>query len=514
MKTLSTEYKTLRLILGDQLNAKHSWLDKTDDSVLYVMMELRQETDYVRHHIQKIEAFFRAMRRFADILKSQGHHVFYVPFDHPENSGSLTLELDKIINGKAIQSFEYQEPDEYRLDEQLKSYCSELKIHHKRVSSEHFLTERKDVKDLFAGRKQIIMEYFYRHMRLKYDILMEGDHPKGGQWNYDSENRKKWKGSPEVSPLEYSRKTEERICDDSWNLQSMGQEKGDFTFPKDHEESLIILEHFCRHLLPHFGSYQDAMHTEQPFLFHSLLSFSLNTKMLHPMEAVHRVIEEWENRPEEISLAQVEGFVRQIIGWREFMRGIYWVEMPSYKSRNFFGHENSLPDFYWTGNTKMNCLKHAVNNSLDNAYAHHIQRLMILGNFALLIGVHPDEVDRWFLGVYADAIEWVQLPNTRGMSQFADGGLLATKPYISSGSYINKMSNYCSGCAYNVKQRNEETACPFNSLYWNFLTMNREKLSSNPRMGMMYRLLDKIPQDEFTRLTKRAAAIIQAPDDF
>jgi deoxyribodipyrimidine photolyase-related protein len=511
---LSTQYNTLRLILGDQLNANHSWFAEKDDNVLYVMMELRQETDYVRHHIGKIEAFFSAMRRFRDIIASRGHHILYLQIDHPQNSGSLTHELNKIIQDKAIQNFEYQEPDEYRLDEQLRSFRAGTNIAQRVVSTEHFLTGRDDVKELFKGRKNIVMEYFYRHMRQKYDILMNGDKPVGDQWNYDSENRKKWKGNPAIPSMVDLKQTTENLPIDSWNVTFIGRKKGVLAFPKDHQESLTILEYFCLHLLPHFGSYQDAMHTEQPFLFHSLLSFSLNTKMVHPLEVVHRVIEEWEKRPSEISLSQVEGFVRQIIGWREFMRGIYWMEMPSYRNTNFFHHENPLPDFYWTGKTKMNCLKHAVNNSLDHAYAHHIQRLMVLGNFALLIGVNPDEVDRWFLGVYADAIEWVQLPNTRGMSQYADGGLLATKPYISSGSYINKMSNYCSECTYNMKQRNGETACPFNSLYWNFLRTHRDRLRSNPRMSMMYRLLDKIPQDELTELTKRATAIMEAPDDF
>ncbi|HBH07462.1 MAG TPA: cryptochrome/photolyase family protein [Flavobacteriales bacterium] len=507
------KYHTLRLILGDQLNPKHSWFENQDDEVLYVMMELRQETDYVRHHIQKIEAFFTAMRRFKDIVASQGHHILYLPIESADNSGSLTEELNKVIRNQEIQRFEYQEPDEYRLDEQLKSFCSKLSIDHRLVSSEHFLTEREDVKELFEGRKQIVMEYFYRHLRQKNDILMVGELPAGGKWNYDSENRKKWKGNPQVPRWRNGKSKKQEFNLNDLNINHIGSEKRTIQFPKDRDESVEVLHHFCKVLLPHFGTYQDAMHTEQPFLFHSLLSFSLNTKMLNPKEVVVRAIEEWNHRPEEISLAQIEGFVRQIIGWREFMRGIYWMEMPTYKSTNFFNHKNPLPDFYWTGKTRMNCLKHAVNNSLDHAYAHHIQRLMVLGNFALLTGVHPDDVDFWFLGVYTDAIEWVQLPNTRGMSQYADGGLLATKPYISSGSYINKMSNYCSECAYNVKTRTDENACPFNSLYWNFLNTNKDKLSSNPRMSMMYRLLDKIPKEELRQLTQRAEAIIAAPDD-
>jgi deoxyribodipyrimidine photolyase-related protein len=266
--------------------------------------------------------------------------------------------------------------------------------------------------------------------------------------------------------------------------------------------------------LEYFGTYQDAMHTQETNLFHSRLSFALNVKILTPLEVVESVIAHYHKNKEQIELSQVEGFVRQIIGWREYMRGIYWREMPQYKEKNTLQNSNPLPKFYWTGNTQMNCLSKSIKNTLEHSYAHHIQRLMITGNFALLAQVHPDEVDRWYLGVYADAVEWVQLPNTRGMSQWADGGIVATKPYVSAAAYIHKMSNYCSDCRYNNKKRLGEDACPFNSLYWNFLDDKKEFFAKNNRMAMMLRLLEKIPQNELIELKKRAAAVLENPDAY
>jgi deoxyribodipyrimidine photolyase-related protein len=256
------------------------------------------------------------------------------------------------------------------------------------------------------------------------------------------------------------------------------------------------------------------MHTEEKFLFHSRLSFAMNTKMLSPKEVIEQVVHYYHQNEDEITLSQVEGFVRQILGWREYVRGIYWKEMPNYSNMNALENYNKLPDFYWTGKTKMNCMQKAISQSLEEAYAHHIQRLMIIGNFSLLTQMHPDEVDAWYLGVYIDAIEWVEMPNTRGMSQYADGGILATKPYVSSGSYINKMSNYCGSCHYNVKEKLGEKACPFNSLYWNFLDDKKEHFKNNQRMAMMLNLLNKIPAEELYGIKLKAKEIMENLESF
>ena len=509
---------TLRLILGDQLNLKHSWFEKQDENTIYVLYELHQEADYVVHHIQKLVAFFSAMRAFASDLQNQGHQVLYFDINSNASKKSLEDNIKDLISEKDIGKFEYQLPDEYRLDEQLKSICKNINIPSKSFDTEHFLTTKEELKSFFEGKKQLIMEFFYRNMRKKYDLLMVQGQPLGGKWNFDKNNRKKWKGEPPIpQPYRTDKKGNQIVYESvvKAGIKSIGTyDVESYLFPADREEALEQLDYFCENLLVHFGDYQDAMHTDERNLFHSRISFALNTKILHPLEVMGAVIKYYQMNQERIALSQVEGFVRQILGWREYMRGIYWREMPDYKTRNILENFNQLPDFYWTGKTKMNCLKESITDSLETAYAHHIQRLMITGNFALLIQCHPDEVDAWYLGIYADAIEWVQLPNTRGMSQWADGGIVATKPYVSSGSYIHKMSNYCEECQYDRSKRIGENACPFNSLYWNFLDDKKEHFSKNNRMTMMLRLLDKIPALEKEEIKNRALSIIENPDEF
>ncbi len=507
----------LRLILGDQLNRQHSWYEDHTDCY-YFMAEMRQETDYVRHHIQKVVAFFQSMREFRAELEASGAQVIYYELDHQDNQQDLVENLKQIIAAKAIDKFEYQMPDEYRLDQQLSRFCDQLGIKSQVFDTEHFLTTRYELSDFFEGKKQMIMEYFYRNMRKKYNLLvLEDKKPVGGKWNFDQSNRKKWKGTPAIP-------TELNCTKDLAALVKMIEQAGvetigkidatHFVWPTNREEALSVLDYFCKHLLVHFGDFQDAMHTEESFLYHSRLSFAMNSKMLHPLEVIQAVIDYWKAHEETIDLSQVEGFVRQILGWREYMRGIYWKEMPSYRERNALDNKNKLPDFFWTGKTKMNCLHHAIRQSLDHAYAHHIQRLMITGNFALLTQVDPDAVDEWYLGIYIDAIEWVEITNTRGMSQFADGGIVATKPYVSSGSYINKMSNYCKGCAYKVSKKTEEDACPFNALYWNFLDEKRNYFKGNQRMAMMMNLLNKMEEEQLAALKARAQKVIAHPDEF
>lgn len=508
----------LRLILGDQLNLQHPWFDTVEQEVTYVLMEMRQETDYAPHHIQKVVGFFGAMRHFAQVIEQQGHQVIYLKLEDEDNKQALPANLSALFERKQITSFEYQYPDEYRLDQQLRKFCAAIDIPTVSIDSGHFMTSREELSQFFEGKKQFILEFFYRKMRKQFNLLMQQGQPEGGQWNFDKNNRKKWKGSPDI-PAAYVPKTEElRTLENlihAAGVKTIGTLDADnYLFPFSREEALIQLDYFCDHLLVHFGDYQDALHTEEINLFHSRISFALNVKMISPLEVVEKVIAYYRQHVEEIALSQVEGFVRQIIGWREYMRGIYWKEMPAYAQKNALENHNPLPDFYWTGKTKMNCLHHSISNSLDNAYAHHIQRLMITGNFALLAQVHPDEVDQWYLGIYADAIEWVQITNTRGMSQWADGGIVATKPYVSAASYINKMSNYCEGCAYDKKKRLGEDACPFNSLYWNFLDDKKQFFAKNNRMAMMLRLLEKIPPQELAEIKARAGAILSHPDAY
>jgi deoxyribodipyrimidine photolyase-related protein len=495
------EPKILRLVLGDQLNYRHTWFDTVQPSVSYVLMEIMPEATYVRHHIQKILAFFLAMRAFAEAKQAEGHTVIYYKIDDTANQQDFRRNVSRLLDMHSFERFEYLLPDEYRLDKDFNNWVKELPIPTQVFDTEHFLTTRHELAALFEGKKTYLMEAFYRQMRKKHQILMDGDRPLTGQWNYDHDNRQRYDGkTPIPKPLAFEKSAQElyqtiqrlqiptigRFDAQSFNLWALTR-----------AEALAALEYFVAQMLPYFGTFQDAMESNQPFLFHSRLSFLMNVKILHPLEVVQSAISQWQISQENpllppISMAQLEGFIRQIIGWREYMRGVYWAQMPAYALKNYFEHRNPLPDFYWTGHTKMHCLSQAINQSLDYAYAHHIQRLMITGSFALLAGVHPDAVDEWYLGIYIDAIDWVEITNTRGMSQFADGGLVGTKPYVGSANYVDKMSRYCTQCYYDKKQKTGAKACPFNSLYWHFYHRHTDKLSKNPRIGMMYQTLKKM----------------------
>lgn len=499
--------KELRLILGDQLNSHHSWFSSVDDTVTYVMMEVRTETDYTQHHIQKVVGFFSAMRQFAAALQSKNHNVIYLHLTEELNLHSFESNINALIRQHQFTHFAYQLPDEYRLDKLLKNFCSQLTIDFTVTDTEHFFSTRSELSTFFEGKKMLLMESFYRYMRKKHNILMEGDNPLTGQWNYDSDNRKKIpKAHKPISPLVFDNEISQIVSElQKTDIKTIGFiDASSFIWPINRTQSLELLDFFVTECLPFFGSFQDAMSPNEWSLYHSRLSFSMNLKMISPKEVIDRAILEWENRKTEIEYHQLEGFVRQIIGWREYMRGIYWMKMPEYESLNYFDNTERLPEWFWTGNTKMNCLKDAINQSLHYAYAHHIQRLMITGNFALLAGVHPDEVDAWYLGIYIDAIQWVEITNTRGMSQFADGGIVGTKPYVSSASYIDKMSHYCGSCYYDKKKKTGEKACPFNSLYWNFYDRNEAKLAKNPRIGMMYTVWKKMNPDDKMSILKQA----------
>ncbi len=486
--------KRLRLILGDQLNIQHSWFEQSDENTTYLMIESRSETDYARHHIQKVVAFFSAMREFAAILEKRGHRIIYLQLDDQANKGSLDSNIISIVEKEGFDQLELMEPDEYRVDQVFKKLQGELPIDVSICDSEHFLTSRTYLENFFEGKKMWLMESFYRSMRKKYQIMMDGDKPLTGRWNYDAENRKKIPKDWEIpDPLIFNRDVSGIVSMlENEGVETIGNIESDqFIWPVTRDEALDLFDFFLKNCFQYFGVYQDSIDSRSWSVYHSRISFALNSKLISPLEIVNRAVEYWEGH-EEIDIAQVEGFVRQIIGWREYMRGIYWAKMPEYAELNFFGHDRKLPKYFWTGKTKMNCVKQAVDQSLDHAYAHHIQRLMVTGNFMLLAGVHPDEADAWYLGIYIDALEWVEITNTRGMSQFADGGIVGTKPYVSSASYINKMGNLCSGCHYNLKTKLDEDSCPFNTLYWRFYNLQRDKLEKNPRIGMMYRTWDKM----------------------
>jgi deoxyribodipyrimidine photolyase-related protein len=387
-------FKKLRLVLGDQLNHQHSWYDTTSEDTLYVMMECLSETGYVRHHIQKVVGFFLAMRHFAERLTQNGHEVRYLKLDDPDNKQSITDNLKWLVEAHAIEKLEYQLPDEYRLDEALRGLCDNLDIATQAVDTEHFLAGRAAVAEMFEGKKQYLLETFYRKMRKKYDILMEadGDTPLTGRWNYDAENRKKLPKKIDLpKPLHFERDVTDIVAMlEAKDVETIGKiDPEAFSWAVTREEHLELLTHFLEIRFVNFGKYQDAMTDRDYLLFHSKLSFGLNIKLISPLEVVQAAEAYWQQHQDTIDIAQAEGFIRQILGWREYMRGIYWAKMPDYANLNYFDHKAPLPDYFWTGETDMQCVGHAVRQSLDYAYAHHIQRLMVTGNFALLLGVHP-----------------------------------------------------------------------------------------------------------------------------
>jgi deoxyribodipyrimidine photolyase-related protein len=437
------------------------------------------------------------MRHFADTLCEQGISVDYVTLDDPENSGNFTGEVARAVTRHDASRLIVTAPGEFRVLEDMQNWETDLGIAVEIRQDDRFLCPPEMFESWAAGRKQLRMDFFYREMRRHHDVLMVDGKPVGGKWNYDVENRERPDPSQQVpAPLQFSPdETSQTVlnlvghyCADHFG------ELDEFGFAVTREQALQVLEHFIVNRLPLFGTFQDAMIEGEPWMYHSHIGFYLNVGLLGPGEVITSAQNAYEAGT--APLNSVEGFIRQILGWREFVRGIYWLKMPGYVSENFLAADRPLPDFFWTGNTQMNCLRQSIGQTQKYAYAHHIQRLMVLGNFALLAGLAPKFVNEWYLIVYADAFEWVELPNVSGMVLFADGGYLASKPYAAGGAYINRMSNYCQNCRYKVAEKTGGDACPFNYLYWHFLIKNRDRLGNNARLGMIYRSLDRMSDEK------------------
>lgn len=505
----------LALILGDQLSTNLSCLRELDKSTdMIVMAEVSAEARYVKHHKQKIALIFCAMRHFANYLQEDGWRVHYHHFD-PDSSQKTLLNVVAEVS------------DKHHVDELLMTECGEYRLHHDIISNWHqslgipvtlhgddrFFCTRSRFADWARGRKQLRMEFFYREMRRDHNLLMDGKQPEGGEWNFDSRNRRPYRGDPPLPALpafSYSKEDEtvfalvaEHFADHPGGLEK-------FNWPVTRAQARQALDDFVKNRLPWFGDFQDAMTQGESFMFHSLLSTSINCGLLGPREVCDAALDAY--RAGNVPLNATEGFVRQILGWREYVRGLYWLMMPAYASNNALANDRTLPAYYWTGNTDMNCMRESFSNTFDHAYAHHIQRLMVTGNFALLAGITPSDICDWYLAVYADAYDWVELPNTLGMVMHADAGLLGSKPYAASGNYINKMSDYCKHCRYSVKTSTEHDSCPFNSLYWHFMSRHRDKFSANPRMTMIYRSYDKMAEDKKQALEKRAVHLLNNLD--
>ncbi|MBL8179665.1 MAG: cryptochrome/photolyase family protein [Bryobacterales bacterium] len=493
--------RRLLIVLGDQLDRRSTLFQHADPRQdLVWMAEVAEESTHVWSHKARIALFLSAMRHFRQDLESNGWRVHYRQLDDPSNSGSLAAELTGAIRRYQPQTIHVVQPGDWRVQQSLLQACPSIGI----LEDTHFLSTPEDFRRHASNRKQLRMEYFYREMRRIHGVLMDGNQPCGGEWNFDAENRESFdqRGpglipTPAAFPPDALTRAvihlvEARFPHHPGKLQH-------FDWPTTADQAAQALHDFLDHRLPHFGAYQDAMWTAEPYLYHSRLSAALNLKLLHPRDVIHEA--ERRYRDGRAPLAAVEGFIRQILGWREYVRGIYWLHMPGYASLNALHAHQPLPGFYWTGETGMNCLRQAITQTLQYGYAHHIQRLMITGLFALLLGVEPRQVHEWYLAVYVDAVEWVELPNTVGMSQFADGGIMASKPYIASGKYIQRMSNYCDGCRY------KPGSCPFTILYWDFLRRHQTTLRNNPRMTMQLRNLMRFTPQKLIAIQQEAAKL-------
>ncbi len=523
---IPTPLRHLILILGDQLDEQSSafegfeGFDPKQDAVL--MIEAREESTHVWSSKIRTALFLSAMRHFAQSLQARGWPVIYRRLD-VERDASLSAGLQAVIAQHTPQAVIGVEPGDLRvraaIDETMKSIApradsipasalKSFKIPLQWRDDTHFLCALPDFRKWAGKSKTLRMEFFYRMMRQKYKVLMEGDEPVGGQWNLDAENRKSFgKAGPQDVPkplvYKHSAITQEVLQIVEKEFANHPGDLSRFNWPTTREEALIALNDFIANRLPHFGPHQDAMWTNLDFGWHSLLSSSLNLKLLNPLEVIHAAEKAYQDRG--LDLASVEGFIRQILGWREFMRGVYFTDMPQLAEDNFYGHQNALPKWYWTGDTKMNCMKNSIDQTLQNGYSHHIQRLMITGMFGVTAQIKPQALCDWYLAVYVDAIEWVELPNTAGMALFANGGRFTSKPYVASGAYVKRMSNYCQGCKYSPESRAGADACPMTTLYWNFLDAHEKEFAGNPRTALMVKNLQRMSHEE--RVLVRAKAV-------
>tara|TARA_X000000950_G_scaffold108205_1_gene136309 strand:- start:17918 stop:19453 length:1536 start_codon:yes stop_codon:yes gene_type:complete len=498
--------RNLILILGDQLTPDISSLKNADkDRDVILMCEVGDEACYVPHHKKKIAFLFSAMRHFAEELKDAGWTVRYVKLTDDSNSNSFSGELTRATKELSPEKVVVTEPGEWRVLKSLRGWGAQADYAFEIRPDDRFLCTHDEFENWATNRKTLRMEHFYREMRVRTGLLMEGDDPAGGKWNYDSENRKpasddlfipkRIKFKPDDITKDVLELVEERFPDSFGKLEN-------FWFACTRADAEKALDHFIEDALHDFGDYQDAMLEAHKFLYHSLLSTYINSGLLDPFEVCKRAERAYLDG--KAPLNAVEGFIRQIIGWREFIRGIYWMQGEHYVQRNELDAHRPLPAYFWTGDTQMACMKAVITQTIDEAYAHHIQRLMVTGNFALIAGLSPHEVHEWYLAVYADAFEWVEAPNVIGMSLFADGGVFASKPYASSGSYIHKMSDYCENCQYSVSKKTGENACPFNSLYWHFLIRNKERFSRNGRVNRAYATWDRMDADKRSEYLKTA----------
>ncbi len=505
----NSNMRTLVLVLGDQLDAGSAAFDGFDPAVDAVaMMEVAEEATYIPQHRLRLALFFSAMRHFRDALREAGRTVHYTALDDPNNTGSFAGEIERRVRALEPDRLVVLQPGDWRVEQAIRATAKALGLPLEVREDRHFLCSRDRFAEFAEGRRNLLMEAFYRAMRQEHDVLMEGGKPVGGKWNLDKENRgsfgKEGPGdippprafAPDATTRDVLDMVARRFPDAPGRLDG-------FDYPVTADQARTALDDFLKHRLEKFGRYQDAMAVGQPFLYHARLSAVLNLHLLDPRDAIDGAVTAFEDG--RAPLNAVEGFVRQILGWREYIRGIYWREMPGYADLNALDADLPMPALFWTGETEMACIHHSVSQLIDHAYAHHIQRLMVLGLFAMLLGVRPYDVHRWHMSMYADAIDWVSLPNVVGMSQYGDGGIVGSKPYAASGNYIDKMSDYCRHCRFNPKKATGDDACPVTTLYWDFLDRNRDRIRGLRHMGYQIANLDRKDAGERREIRRGAA---------
>ena len=508
-----SKIRNLVVVLGDQLNQDSAVFDNFDPETDIVWMaEVHEESTHVWTHRARIALFLSAMRHYRDALIRKGIPVHYRELDAPDKHQSFTDAFADALKKFDPHSVVMVEPGEYRVRQMFEACCASADTDLHVLEDRHFICSHAEFDAHAEGRKQLRLEFFYRELRRKHSILMDEDQPQGGQWNYDADNRGSFgkSGPPEhAAPKSFrpDKTTREVLKLVATEFPEHPGSLSAFDWPVTPRQAQTALRDFLDHRLQMFGQYQDAMWTDEPYLFHSRISAALNLKLLDPRVVIEEAVGCWKTG--RAPLNAVEGFVRQILGWREYVRGIYWRFMPEYIARNSLNATRNLPEFYWTGETDMACLSQTIGQTLETGYAHHIQRLMITGLFALLFGVDPRQVHEWYLAVYVDAVEWVELPNTLGMSQYADNGIMASKPYSATGKYIKRMSNYCGGCKYHPDHAVGDDACPFTTLYWDFLARHRDAFSNNQRMGFQLRNLDKKSDDDLAAIRTQAAQVLE-----
>ncbi len=514
MNANSGKIRHLVVILGDQLNLDSAALEDFDSAQdLILMAEVSDESTHVWSQKIRTALFLSAMRHFAQALLVRYTNKLKLSYlklgEHPEKclGGALFTVVSSCSPDKII----LVEPGDYRVQTLLRDVAKASSTPIVFRDDAHFLISKHAFQQWAKPYKQLRMEFFYRHMRKTHDIMMDGDEPAGGKWNFDADNRGAFgKAGPQNVPVAPVFSPDD-ITKSVFNLvethfQNHPGSLTHFIWPVTRTQALIAMEAFMRDRLPQFGQYQDAMWIDQPLLYHSLISSSLNLKLLNPREVIEAALAEL--RAERAPIEAVEGFIRQILGWREFIRGMYWLDMPQMKSANHFNHQNPLPAWYWTGKTEMKCMQQSIKQTLDYGYAHHIQRLMITGIFGVLAEISPTQVADWYLAVYVDAVEWAELPNVAGMALYANGGRFTSKPYIASGAYVKRMSNYCGSCRYRPEEKTGPKACPITTLYWNFLIKHETEMTKNPRTSLMVRNVARFDQDERTAIQDHAKNIL------